>query len=77
VTYSKYDPRNIAILSSGDPEKDRRDIEDHVNRSMRMDEGFCPNHPENPSVMVNTEPGVWECPNEDCPFVLMKRTLHV
>lgn len=72
---SKYDPRNIAISSSGNPEKDQRDIQTHIRQSMRIDEGLCPNHPEEAVVLVEVEPSTWECPK--CQFVLVRRTLHV
>lgn len=71
----KYDPRNVGIPSSGDPEKDQRDIQEHIRASMHIDEGLCPNHPEDAAELVEIAPSTWECPK--CQFVLHKRTLHV
>jgi hypothetical protein len=70
----KYDPRSISIVSSGDPEQDQREIESHIRSSMRIDEGLCPNHAAEAVELVQTEPGVWHCPQ--CRFVLHKRIIH-
>lgn len=72
---SKYDPRNISMPSTGNPELDQREIQDHIRSSMRIDEGLCPSHSDASVVLVEIEPNSWECPR--CGFVLYKRVLHV
>lgn len=37
------DPGKMAIISSGNPEKDRLDLERHAKQSDLIDAGMCPN----------------------------------
>lgn len=39
----RYDPRRYAVVSSGDPEADNREIMAHIKSTALMDEGLCPN----------------------------------
>lgn len=39
----RYDPRNIGIVSSGDPVKDDAEIAKIIRSRALMDEGLCPN----------------------------------
>lgn len=71
----RYALQRYAIQSSGDPEQDQREIEAHVRQTMRIDEGLCPNHPEQAAELIEIEPGTWQCPQ--CKFVLQRRTLRM
>jgi hypothetical protein len=72
---NKYDPSNYSVPSSGDAELDQRVIEDHIRSSMRIDEGLCPNHPEDAAELEQLGPSTWRCPR--CGFVLHRSTLVV
>ena len=39
----RYDPRNFAVVSSGDEETDQREIREYIKSRALMDEGLCPN----------------------------------
>jgi hypothetical protein len=56
--------RNIAVVSSGDPEKDRAEIMQAALHQSRMDENVCPN---GCGQMIFLDPYTRKC--EACGFV--------
>lgn len=68
--YPQYE--TIGIISSGDPEKDSRDIEAFMLHEKRLIEGICPN---GCGPMVDDGNGESHC--SVCPFQLHEVTIHV